>query len=132
MKANNYDMMKRIEKLEDNMYYEEGEIETISKWYCGGTLTNATKGLRFAIVLPKRVKPGFKATLLSGTITVRRVEGGYLLNGTSILDCESINAAYLNNNILPLLINYQEAFDTVNNTPIGVEINDLQIQFTKQ
>ena len=112
--------------VESDLYYKKGDTAIIGSYITGGFITASMKSIRFSVPLPKNID-NVTPTITGGTLTVRSVDGKYLLNASNIIECPEM-VTYKNQNYLTLFCAY-DSFDTVNNTPIGIEINNLGIRF---
>ena len=114
----------------DDLYYKAGDTELISFWYGGGCISSSSTGIYFTIPLQKRLK-NVVPKITGGTLNVRKSDGGYILNTSSITD-EAITLYESESNLLTIRLMHDTAFDAINNTPVGMDVRNLGISFTKK
>ena len=124
--SNTWSNWKRYKMIEED-YYQVGDTEIISRYITGGYISNGATSIRFSIPLSKKMDE-VTPTISSGTITVRGVNGGYLLSTANIKDATI--SVHADSHYLTIYCTYATAFDTANNTPISVNVDDLKIAFT--
>lgn len=120
-------------ELEDDLYYKAGDTYHIdSQYYTGGVLTGSAKTIIFSIVLPKMVTNISSVNISQIYLTVRGING-YLLNSSTLSDLNAsgeLSIVTIENNCLSIQYASNNAFETTNNTPVGVYLRDTIIQFS--
>ena len=104
----------------------------------GGVLTNSGKRVLFSVVLPK-IASGLSVAVTALGLNVWQADGGYVLTnsyvgsgGYDVLSDSTITVtATLNSgNVVTFCLEKTTAFNGTNNTPVAVQINNLQLSFS--
>ena len=122
---------KLSEILEDELYYKPGDTLSCSSGiYLGGTLTGGIKQIVFSIPLPKSLTKINRITLNSMVLTVRKANGGYLLDVVKNTDFDgTIRIDKRFDNWVSVYCTSNAEFDAANNIPVAVCINSFNITF---
>ena len=114
-------------ELKQELYYKSGDSITFD--LCtAGYLTTSAKQISFTIFLPKRMN-NVTPSISSGSLNVRATNGSYLVLNQSVIANNNISVKKVDN-ILTVHLIYDEAFaNATNNTPVGVQISNLKIDF---
>lgn len=110
--------------------YKDGDIYQITnQFYTGGCITGSSKTIMFSLITPKSLKDIKNITVKSINIAVRSVGGGYIVN--EVVDVSLITPLKSADNIVSFSINYENALNAVNNTPVNVYVRTAEIIFNK-
>ena len=112
---------------DNELYYRAGETDTF-RICTGGFVTNSKKSFYFTIPLNKDAT-GLNISVISGNVTIRSADGTYVESGSDITENTSFTIVN-NGKSLVLIINYNASKDVVNNTPVGIDIKNLILQFS--
>lgn len=115
----------------DEMYYKAGDTYLTSTIIvAGGYVTSGKKQLWFSVTLPKRLDNITKVNITSLDISVRSVTGTYILDNQSLpTSSMGVEIRIADNNTITLVVSKTSDFYQTNNTPIGVQINTLELSF---
>lgn len=118
--------------IDGGLYYKSGDTYEIgSQLYAGGVLTGSAKTIQFSIFLPKLLDNISNITINSINITARGING-YLLNSQNLSDLTSagvLSVVSIENNCASIQYTSNEAFNTTNNTAVGIYLKDTVITF---
>ena len=127
VEINGYDLM-----------VHSGDTLTLQDIITSGCLTNAGKSIRFTVILPKYVV-GLSISVTDLRLNIRIASGGYALSaayvndGYDVLSDSDITVTAVlrtANAISFTLEKSSAAFNGINNTPVDVQINSLELSFT--
>lgn len=118
-------------KVDNELYYNSGDVYELSEMIdVGGYLTGSAESIRFSIALPKQLDNISSITIKELNVAIRKVEGGYLINGNVLADDSLTAYAYARTpNYIDFYIAKSSGYSGTNNTPIGVAINILKLTF---
>lgn len=120
--------------ITDDSSFQDGDVYKLDNggYYTGGTVSGSAKSLLFSVNTHKSLKNISNIVLNNLTLTVRKVEGGYLFQGTPLSDIAgNVIVEKINDNTIRFTITMDAAFDTVNNTPVGVCLDALRLTLNK-
>ena len=128
--VNDKNLNANFKELKEALYYKDGDTFIIpGVVHIAGGISGSAKSIIFSLVLPKSLEKISDITLNSYDITVRPVEGGYILNRvTSGLTTQIVKRV---DNIVTVQFNSETAFDTTNNTPCLVSLYSLSLTFNE-
>lgn len=112
------------------IYYKPGDkyiIKNSSYINVGGCMTAAKKQIRFGITVPKLLTKIGSITVNKATLTIRNAAGNYILDASNVTS--NLTAHLEGDNAIFLRYAVSTAMDGTNNTPVAVEINELQLTF---
>lgn len=115
--------------MPNDFYYKQGDkyIITDALLNVGGCITAAQKQIRFTLMLPKLLTKLSSITVNKAVLTVRHTGGGYLLDAVDVTS--KVQAYIKGDNLIYLVYVSSSAMSATNNTPVAIEINDLQLTF---
>ena len=111
--------------------YKSGDTIQFGAAIFAGILTSGATSIQFSIPLPKEIPSGLTATV-TGNAGVRKVTGGYLING-DITAAGTVTARISGTNTVTVSITASTAFSETNNTPLSVASatsNGIKITFS--
>lgn len=118
--------------IDGSLYYKSGDTYEIGgQLYTGGVLTGSAKNIQFSIFLPKLLDNISNITINSINITARGING-YLLNSQNLSDLTSagvLSVVSIENNCASIQYTSNKAFNTTNNTVVGIYLKDTVITF---
>lgn len=111
------------------MYFQPNETWTIDEWYGGAYITSSTTTIKFTIPLPKRKGSTTGVSITGGKLNIRASTGGYLENGL-VLPNAKATVKFYRDGYVTIYITNSTAYSTTNNTPVGIELDNLTLKFT--
>ena len=124
-------ILEKIKNLYDNLFYKEGESATINRVSTAGFITNGQKSILFQVPLDKNLTDDLDVTITGGTIWIRTISGTYISDQEGILTNKTV-AIDSNKRSISVRLNYLTAQNVTNNTPVGVDLMNLTLKFTKK
>lgn len=116
----------------NDFFYKAGDTFTAIDLMMGGFISSSAQAIYFTITVPKSTSKINSATIDNLKITVRSISG-YLLNKIEITDSTQFDGTYsifqINKNSLSVIIKSSKEFSAANNTPLAIEIKNIQISF---
>lgn len=113
-------------------YYKAGDTVTITRVYCAGGVTGSGTNLYFYIPLAKPLI-GVSAVKISNPtkaiITARKVEGGYIAQDATVRSLGTPSCVPYEGGVT-IGIKASSAYNTKNNTPVTVTLENLVLKFT--
>lgn len=113
-------------------YYKAGDTVTIKRVYCAGGVTGSGTNLYFYIPLAKPLIGVSAVTISNPTkaiITARKVEGGYIAQDATIRSLGTPSCVPYEGGVT-VGIKASSAYNTKNNTPVTVTLENLVLKFT--
>ena len=114
------------------LFYEAGDTKTITRMYCAGGVTGSGSNLYFYIPLAKPLIGVSGVTISNSstaTVTARKVEGGYIAQD-AIISSLGTPSCVLYEDGVTIGIKASSAYNTKNNTPVIVTIENLELTFS--
>lgn len=113
-------------------YYKAGDTVTIKRVYCAGGVTGSGTNLYFYIPLAKPLIGVSAVTISNPTkaiITARKVEGGYIAQDATVRSLGTPSCVPYEGGVT-IGIKASSAYNTKNNTPVTVTLENLVLKFT--
>ena len=114
-----FDLIKKVEELENEMFYKDGDIFSFSSLVVSGYLTSGSTGIEVAITVPKSMKNVDIESINITTSNLRHADGGYIVNNKSYDDVGTTSFSKRTDNELSLTLTLSTASSFTNNSTIS-------------
>lgn len=122
----------------DMLFFKRGDKITFPTLYLGGLVTSSNKRVYFTISLPKQISQEITNIIITnGKALIRVPTGGYINGGDATTDFIEYNSngytwdvSFFGGNTITIrIIKTTDFVNSTNNTPVAIELSELQLQF---